>query len=216
MTRGIGASAKANRFRIGDTVERRELTTIRGTPTNLPAKEGLTHLQFRRYAGCPICNLHLRSVSRRIDEIAAAGIHEVVVFHSPREVMLPLQGELPFAVIADPERRLYREFGVERSLWSVLHPRAWTSLFDPRVWFVARQERRAGGSPSPTRGESALGLPADFLIDSSGRVRAASYGRHASDHWSVDELLELGRSVSATPPTSQPTTRRRPLPRPGT
>lgn len=34
-----------------------------------------------------------------------------------------------------------------------------------------------------------LGLPADFLINSNGRVIAAKYGKHAYDHWSVDELL---------------------------
>jgi hypothetical protein len=41
-----------------------------------------THLQFRRFAGCPICSLHLQSVAARHREIAAAGIREVVLFHS--------------------------------------------------------------------------------------------------------------------------------------
>jgi hypothetical protein len=45
----------------------------------------------------------------------------------------------------------------------------------------------------PSSGESALGLPADFLIATDGRVRACKYGEHADDQWSVDELLEHAR-----------------------
>jgi hypothetical protein len=29
---------------------------------------------LRRFAGCPICNLHLREIARRHDELVAAGI----------------------------------------------------------------------------------------------------------------------------------------------
>jgi hypothetical protein len=39
----------------------------------------------------------------------------------------------------------------------------------------------------PTGGQ--LGVPADFLIASDGRVIAAKYGQHAYDQWTVDELL---------------------------
>ncbi len=104
-----------NRLAPGDAVTPRELTTIGTDRIRLPASDLLTHLQFRRFAACPICNVHLRSVARRHGEIAAAGVREVAVFHSPVETMLPHQGGLPFAVVADPERQLYTEFGVEAS-----------------------------------------------------------------------------------------------------
>ena len=68
----------------------------------IPDSQRLVHLQFRRYAGCPICNVHLRSMARHHDDIRAAGILEVAIFHSPAEDMLPHQGDLPFAVVADP------------------------------------------------------------------------------------------------------------------
>ena len=41
-----------------------------------------------------------------------------------------------------------------------------------------------------------LAIPAEFLISSDGRVLAAKYGTVADDHWSVDELLALARSVT--------------------
>ena len=176
---------------IGNTIAPRVLTTIRSEAVPLPDPERLVHLQFRRYAGCPICNLHLRSVARRHDEIRAAGIREVAIFHSPAEDMLPHQGDLPFAAIADPERLLYAEFGVEASRRAVTHPRAWTAPLNPRAYGVVLRGLRNGGSPGPRHGETVLGLPADFLIDPAGRVVALKYGRHANDQWSVDELIEL-------------------------
>ena len=90
-------------FNAGDTVGRHDLVTIHGKPVRLPDPEHLVHLQFRRYAGCPVCNLHMRDVAARHDEILAAGIREVVVFYSDAETMLGFQGSLPFAAIADSE-----------------------------------------------------------------------------------------------------------------
>lgn len=183
----------AHRFAMGDVVTPRELTTIRSERIVIPARDALTHLQFRRFAGCPVCNVHLRSVVRRHDEILAARIREVAVFHSAAEAMLPYQGDLPFAVVADPGKELYTAFGVESSPRANLHPRVWLSFVDPRAWLVVARGMRAGGNIG-FKGESVIGLPADFLIGPGGVVRAAKYGRHASDHWSVDELLAHARS----------------------
>jgi peroxiredoxin len=191
----IRTASTGHHYAPGDVITPRELTTILSEQISLPAPDALTHLQFRRYAGCPICNLHLRSVARRHDEIVAAGIREIAVFHSSAEDMLPFQGELPFAVVADPGRELYTAFGVETSLHAVLHPKAWTAPLNPRVYPVIFRGIRRGGSPAPVHSDSALGLPADFLIAPDGRIRAAKYGRHASDHWPVDELLQLARQT---------------------
>jgi hypothetical protein len=68
----------------GDVLADRELRAITGDPVRLPDPDRLTHLQFRRYATCPLCNLHLRLIVQRHDEILADGVREVVVFHSPR------------------------------------------------------------------------------------------------------------------------------------
>jgi peroxiredoxin len=171
---------------LGNLLKHRELLTIHGEPVQIPEPERLVHLQFRRYAGCPICNMHLRSVSQRHSEILAARIREVVVFHSSAETMLEFQGELPFAVIADPAKKLYAEFGVESSLKAVLNPRAPLAGFRARS--VVHSARGAMGI-----GEKHLGLPADFLIAPDGLVLAAKRGKYASDQWPVDELLDLAK-----------------------
>lgn len=174
------APGVGTRIRAGDHLPPRELVTIRGRRIRIPDAHRMVHLQFRRFAGCPVCKLHLRSVAQRHDELAKADILEVAVFHSSIETMRRHDQALPFPVVADPEGRLYRQFGVEASLRSVLDPRAWVSIARGLATFGAGREA----------GESALGLPADFLIGPDGEVRACKYGMHADDHWSVDEILE--------------------------
>ena len=107
----------------GAFVAQHELRAITGQVTLMPDPERFVHLQFRRFAGCPICDLHLRSFVRRHDEIARSGVKEVVVFHSPVRELAVHSSDLPFAVIANPEKRLYAEFGVESSVRSLLDPR---------------------------------------------------------------------------------------------
>jgi peroxiredoxin len=176
--------------RPGSVVAPRELVTISGEAVRIPDSDQLVHLQLRRFAGCPICNVHLQSVARRHREIAAAGIREVVVFHSSDDELRRHGVELPFAVISDPTKTLYAEFGVGSSRRAILDPRALAPVVTQRVRQLAK---RGSAIPTPVYNSSPiggrLGLPGDFLIDSDGRVIAAKYGTHAYDQWSVDELL---------------------------
>ncbi len=57
------------KVRPGDAIRIRELVTIEGDAVAVPDPYRLTHLQFRRFAGCPICSVHLQSVVARHGEI---------------------------------------------------------------------------------------------------------------------------------------------------
>src|SRR5690349_23254091 len=109
-------------------VRRHMLEDVSGRPVSLPQEGALVHLQFRRFAGCPVCNLHLRSFARRHRELEMAGVREVVLFHSPADELRPHTADLPFAVVADPDKRLYAEFGVASSPRALLDPRAWVPI----------------------------------------------------------------------------------------
>jgi len=176
---------------VGDVVRHHEFTTIHGKQIRIPDSERLVHLQFRRYAGCPACNVHLRSIALRHDEILATGIREVVLFHSSRQTMLEFQGALPFAAIADPEKKIYAEFGVGKmSPLSAFDPRSWRAVY--RALTRSPNLRGAMG-----KGEEHMGLPADFLIGFDGVILAAKYGAYVDDHWSVDNLLALARTPAS-------------------
>ena len=180
------------KWAAGAVVPERDLVTAEGGLVPLPDPDRLVHLQFRRFAGCPVCHLHLRSVVRRHAEILAAGVREVVMFHSPVEELRPHLADLPFDVVADPHQRIYREFGVESGRRAVLDPRAWPAIVRGSI---AAIRRRRGPVARPTGGR--LGLPADLLVGADGRVLASHYGTHADDQWSVDEILDLARQATA-------------------
>src|ERR1700758_4164590 len=171
----------------GDKVKARTLTTIEGAGVAFPAADGLVHLQFRRFAGCPICSLHMHEVASRHNEIANAGVTEVVVFHSSAERLRRYVADLPFAVVADPDRKLYDEFGVHNSIRGMLNRNVARAV--GRGMRQTRSARSVAGSLAPS--ENHLGMPADFLIAPDGAVVAHKYGEHADDQWSVDELLRL-------------------------
>lgn len=173
------------KFKAGDMAPPMKLVNIHGAEVPVPnAKSKWVHLQFRRFAGCAICNLHLQSFVKRNAAVEAAGIREVVIFHSPKESLLPYQGKFPFDVIGDPEKKLYAQFGVGSSIFALLDVRAWPAIV---------RGNTAEDKPTVEPEGGVLGLPADFLIDAGGKIVASHYGRHSYDQWSVDELLALAK-----------------------
>lgn len=190
------AANDRTRLQVGAVIPPRTLRSITGEGISVPDARGLVHLQFRRFAGCPVCNLHLRSYVRRHEEIMAAGVREVALFHSSAQQLRLYASNLPFAIVADQGKRLYREFGVEASLRALLHPRAVLPIVRAvahSAWEILRGVRPVPPLLHPEGGR--FGLPADFLIDRDGVIRACRYGAHADDQWSVDEMLELAGQV---------------------
>jgi hypothetical protein len=183
-----------------NVVSPRRLTTIRKEDVAIPDATRLVHLQFRRFAGCPVCNLHLQSFVRRHDDVRAANVREVVVFHSAASELRAHAADLPFAVVADPNKKLYVEFGVQESALAVLDPRAWAAIVRGVFRSLLAVFRRAAPLPAIRPHGGGLGLPADFLVASDGRVVASKYGQHADDQWSVDELLAHARAAASRAP----------------
>ena len=88
-------------------------------------------------------------------------------------------------LVGDPKKALYKEFGVETSL-------GFMSLKALGVGMRGIAHGHFGLRPSG----GPLGLPGDFLIAPSGQIKAAKYGTHAYDQWSVDELIALAKGAA--------------------
>jgi len=175
------------KFRPGDVLPPTVMKTVTGEAIKIPGAKNLVHLQFRRFVDCPICNTHIDELRRRAREIEAAGITEVIVFHSSPSSIRSYQKDVPFLMVGDPQKALYRAFGGESSI-------SFVSLNSLGAAFRGMAHghfalRVVGGGP--------LGLPADFLIAPSGRINAVKYGTDAYDQWSVDELLGLAQGIAA-------------------
>lgn len=183
-------SAPATRLRPGRPVPVRHLDLLSGGTIDLADGTGLTHIQFRRFAGCPVCSLHLRSFVTRKAEVDAA-LREVVIFHSSAEDLVAYAADIPFPFVADPKKELYGSYGVEASVRALLHPRAWPAIFRGVMAALPGVLLRRQPMPPLFPKGGRYGLPADFLISPNGIVIDAHYGEHADDQWSVDDVLSI-------------------------
>lgn len=185
------------KLRAGDYAPVDRLETIDGRTIVFGEAAGVVHLQFRRFAGCPICSLHLRTFVRRRTDIAEAGISEVIVFHSSASDLRKHAGAFEFDLVADPDKRAYLAFGVEASPRALLDPRVWPSIVAAVADALFGVLFRGQPMPPIRRDGGSTGLPGDFLIGPDGRLLAVHYGVHADDQWSVDAMLSLARSAAA-------------------
>jgi peroxiredoxin len=170
------------KFKAGDIVPAMSLESVTGGPIKLPDPNRLVHLQFRRFVDCPICNTHIAELRGRARDVEAAGIKEVIVFHSSAKSIRSYQKDVPFPLVGDPKKALYKEFGVETSLGFMSLKALGAAM---RGMAHGHFGLRPSGGP--------FGLPADFLIAPSGQIQAAKYGTHAYDQWSADELIALAK-----------------------
>lgn len=142
-------------------------------------------LSFYRYASCTFCNLRIAELIRVYPEFSKANMEFLAVFQSPKEKVLEHAGVLkpPFPVIPDPERALYKLYGVEQS--SKL--KYFVGLLHFKKLFTAFSKGLIRGRKD---GDQFL-IPADFLIDENQKIHTAYYGKDISDHISVDVIRKF-------------------------
>ena len=133
-------------------------------------------LSFYRYASCPFCNLRISQMIQRIDTFKTQGLEILSVFQSPEEKIRQYVGKQkpPFAIVADPERKLYQTYKVETS---------WMGMLKAMVFGMGDMMKAfsKGFGPGTMEGEKNR-LPADFLIGPDGTIIEAYYGKDIGDH----------------------------------
>jgi peroxiredoxin len=119
-------------------------------------------------------------VSDRRHEFGATSI--AVITFAVRDELAPHRQRLglPFPLLADPERRTYRQFSLDRGSFSEVWNRRTLRLYFDLV-------RRGRRLRPPRHDPQQLG--GDFVVGPDGRLRAAFRPRSPDDRPSVDELL---------------------------
>lgn len=148
-------------------------------------REKLLMLCFFRYASCPLCNLRVHELIVNQQKFKDK-LEIVMVFQSPKEKIEQYVGkqDIPYKVIPDPARELYKLYKVEYS-W-VAFIRAWT-LKIKNVFTALFQH---GYLPGSVEGEIHR-VPADFIIDTNGKIVKAFYGEDIGDHLPLDEIMKV-------------------------
>src|SRR5690606_6069354 len=103
------------RIQVGALAPGFELTDVFGAPVRLQDYRGnCSMLSFYRYASCPLCNLRVHRLIQQRDSFASQGLRLIAVFHSSPESIrrYVAQQEVPFPIVADPDKTLYNRYGV--------------------------------------------------------------------------------------------------------
>jgi peroxiredoxin len=176
---------------LAPTFERSDLTgTLR---TSRPAQDNLLLLSFLRNAACALCNLRVHELIEHYPEFQQRGLEVLAIFESPEEniVQHVLRQNVPFPVIADPKGTLYDLYSVETSEEKVKA----TFGADWQNRLVIRAAE-IGYPLTPEAGSNFYRLPADFLIDSDGRITAAYYSDAIGRHLKFETIEDLLPMVS--------------------
>ena len=138
-------------------------------------------LSFFRFASCPFCNLRVNELVRRFDEFGD-NFTIVAVFDSPLDNLIRhAKGHnAPFPILADENNQYYQKYSIEHSVSGVLKGMVFRM---PKLMKAMIK----GYLPIKIKG-SWTTMPADFLIDKSGFIQVAHYGKDEGDHLPFEQV----------------------------
>ena len=128
------------RLEVGMTAPMFTAEALSGKRVDLAALRGRTVLiKFYRFATCPVCNLHMHRFIKEYGALEALGLTTVVLYHSPADKLESAQPTIaPFDLVADPEKAIFRKYGVETG---------WAGMFSPAVMLDYTRALIAGFPP---------------------------------------------------------------------
>ena len=120
---------------------------------------------------------------RRYAELQARQAEVLAIAFDPleRAEAYVRRHQLPFPLLVDRERRVYRAYGLERA--------AWWDVLQPRVWVRYGRLLLAGRRQEAPPGEDPLQLGGDFIVDPQGHLAFVHPCRDPTDRPAVDTLL---------------------------
>lgn len=179
-------TAMCQKLKVGDKAPGFEAVDANGDTVRLSDYKGQKILvAFFRYAGCPVCNSRAHDLVESYDSIRSKGYRIIAIYESDGATLKDYLTEtpVPFAVIGDPGLQLYKAYGVERSFWKTLG-----SGFKRQPVKAMKRGNSLFGKKYRRDGHLTR-IPADFLIDENGVLKAVHYGKNIGDHLPVSEIL---------------------------
>ncbi len=159
-------------------------TDVWNDPVNLQSLRGSkVYLAFMRNTGCPVCNLRVHELVKKADYFAKNNIKVLLVYESSVAQMKQYleQENYPFTFIPDPENKLYQLYNVERSTGKMLKSVFRGAIGKAMAGKKLYRKKIAQDGHANT-------IPADFLIDETGKLSRVHYGNDIGDHIAIAEL----------------------------
>jgi len=181
---------------IGQKAPQFILKDIYGNSIQLQSFKGKKLLvSFFRDVSCPFCNLRIRDLSKKREQLEAQGLYMIFFFESTPDQLnnSPFHKKAsPIPLIGDPEMTTYKKFGVEQSTTKLL------KTFLQGGIMKAKKDTKDFNIPDKKEKHTTLNLiPADFLIDENLVIQKAYYGEHLRDHLPTSEIVSFAEKETA-------------------
>ncbi len=141
-------------------------------------------LGFYRNVYCPFCNRRVHQIMGTNLKLQKAGVQLVFLFESSNEKLAASvfhQGISPWPIIGDPDKQVFKQYGVEQSALKMMKTMFASSLGQ------ARKDTKELNLPEDKDASMNL-IPADFFIDENFKIVKAHYGKHLDDHVAIEDL----------------------------
>lgn len=146
-------------------------------------------LGFFRNVNCPFCNMRVHQLMKMREKMDEHNTRMIIFFESDPKVILRSsfhQQISPIPLIGDPEKQVYSQWGVERSMMKMVK----TMMSSANRQAV--KEGQQLGLPKEKDKDASMDLvPADFLIDENFIIQKAHYGSNLNDHVDLQLIREF-------------------------
>ncbi len=142
-------------------------------------------LAFTRHFGCTQCKEMLNELTGGKEAIEKAGLGIAVVMQGSPEATgsFAQQFSPGLLALADPERKAYQAFGLERG-------NLFQTAVNPKVWRAVSRARKKGYYlEPPPEGQDAMQMSGTFIIGKDGRILLPYYYDNIADHPPLELLL---------------------------
>ena len=139
-------------------------------------------LGFYRGTACPFCLGRVKKLLKFYEELKCKGIDVIVIVAAKQESIFETSKKTiaPFAIISDPEKKIFRQYGITESKFVILK-----AMLKP---FKMMKVMLTNPFSMKLFEEESM-LPAEFLINGEFKIDIAHYGKSLSDHISIEKIL---------------------------
>lgn len=148
-------------------------------------KEQPLLLAFTRHFGCTQCKEMLSELVDGQDQIRKNGLSIAVITQGTPEStkLFATQFAPGLLCLADPERKAYKAYGLERGT-------LFQTFLNLKVLLAVRNSQKRGYKiEPPPQGQDAMQMSGSFIINPEGRILLPYYYDNIADHPKLDLLL---------------------------
>lgn len=144
-----------------------------------------TAVLFLRYYGCTLCQYDMHVLAEKYDEITADGGKVLVALQSKPELIAQdiTKDTFPFTIICDPKMSFYKQFDIQPAKSKI-------EMTDAGTMVKITKAMAAGYEHGEYEGDE-MQLPACFVIEPSGFITYAHYGKSVGDIPTPSQLKDL-------------------------